>query len=115
MLGTSKQILEALPLSLFNAVMIMIIGLLFVAMAVTYWQILQQRKYPDKYRTAEVFASMRAVGISTRKKAGALHAGAAYVWQLVTAFPEHVVLAQVSFSACLETNDQTVRNRYCGK
>ncbi|BBB60819.1 hypothetical protein UNDKW_2546 [Undibacterium sp. KW1] len=35
--------------------------------------------------------------------------------QLVKAFPDYVVLAQVSFSALLETNDQAVRNRYCRK
>jgi len=66
--GTNKQILEALPLSIFNMAMIFIIGLLLIAMAATYWQILKQRKNPDKYRTAEVFASLRAVGISTRKR-----------------------------------------------
>ncbi|MFZ6678712.1 DUF2726 domain-containing protein [Undibacterium sp. Tian12W] len=113
--GTSKQILEALPLSLFNAVMILIIGLLFVAMAVTYWQILKQRKNPDKYRTAEVFASLCAVGISTRKRPVLSMREQPMYGQLVKAFPDYVVLAQVSFSALLETNDKAVRNRYCRK
>lgn len=115
MSDNSKQILEALPLSLFNMAMIFIIGILLVAMAATYLQILKQRKKPDKYRTVEVFASLRAAGLSTRKRPVLSMREQPMYAQLVKAFPGHVVLAQVSFNALLDTNDQAVRNRYCRK
>ncbi|MFZ6776318.1 DUF2726 domain-containing protein [Undibacterium sp. Ji83W] len=115
MTDISTQILRVVFLPFFNMAMIFIIGLLLVAMAATYWQILRQRKNPDKYRTAEVFASLRAVGISTRKRPVLTMREQPMYGQLVKAFPAHVVLAQVSFSALLDTNDQSVRNRYCRK
>ncbi|MFZ3002139.1 MAG: DUF2726 domain-containing protein [Undibacterium umbellatum] len=97
-------------LPFFNVGVALIIVTLIIAMIRAYMQMIKKR--PDKYRTKEVFEALRAEGIFTRKKLVLSLRERPMYAQLVRAFPGHVILAQVSFNALLETDDRATRNRY---
>lgn len=104
-----KEILISL-LPLFNLAVTLVLVALFIAMVKTWVQLM--RKNPDKNRTAEVFSVLKSLGILVRKKPLLTMREQPMFGQLVRAFPNHIVLAQVSFQALLDTDNISLGNRF---
>ncbi len=99
-----------LSLPFVNLALLLLAFALIVGIVKTY--LVMMIKKPDKYRTAEVFSVLKSVGIPVRKKAILTMREQPMFAQLVRAFPSHIILAQVSFQALLDTSDRATRNRF---
>jgi hypothetical protein len=108
----AQKILTDVFLPVFNIGVAAIICGLLVLFAKYAFQAFMGKGKSDKYRTAEVFSILKSVGLPVRKKPILTMREQPMYGQLIRAFPNHVILAQVSFQALLDTDDRGVRNRF---
>lgn len=99
-------------LPLFNVAVVLVILAALLAMVKAFLQVLKDDAQAPTMDESQVFGSIKSNAIAVRKKMVLTMREQPMYAQLVKAFPNHIILAQVSFSALLESYDQATKNRY---